>query len=443
MKLALLGGGGFRVPLVFQALVADRTTITEIRLHDESAERLAVIAHVLERMQPADRPIRVVTTTSLDVALEGCDFVFSAIRVGGLAGRAADERAALALGVLGQETTGPGGIAYGLRTIPVAMRIARRIAAVCPDAHVINFTNPAGMITEAMQRVLGDRVVGICDTPSGLGRRLAALHGVDPDRVHLDYVGLNHLGWLRHATFRGRDLVQEALDDDVLLDRLEETAIFGADWLRTLGTLPNEYLHYYYDDHDAVRAIAAAPATRGHYLHEQQHRFYEGVAADPLRALELWKGTRSDREATYMQEAREGEGKRPSLEGGGYEEVALGVMRAIAFDERTSMILNVRNGTVLPSLPEHAVIEVPCTVDASGAHPLATAEPGLSELGLMLQVKSVEQLTIAAAVEGDRRLAVQALALHPLVRSTTLARRLLEVYETNTPGLLALPAGAS
>lgn len=437
MKLAILGGGGFRVPLVFSALVGDDATIDTVSLYDTSAERLAVIVHVLEQIRPSGHPIRIEPTTVLDEALAGASFVFSAVRVGGTAGRAADEHAALDLGVLGQETTGPGGIAYALRTIPVAMHVAERVAAVCPTAYVINFTNPAGMITEAMQTVLGDRVIGICDTPSGLGRRLAELHGVEPARVHLDYVGLNHLGWLRHATVDGRDLVAETLADEALLGGLEEAGVFGIDWLRTLGSLPNEYLHYYYDDRDAVAAITAQPATRGDYLHEQQHRFYETVAADPLVALDAWHRTRLDREATYMQEARADDEQRPSLEGGGYERVALDVMRAIAFDERATMIVNVRNGTVLPALPPDAVIEVPCLVDAAGAHPLATTAPGPTEVGLMLQMKGVEQLTIRAALERDRRLAFTALALHPLVPSTRLAGSLLEAYERNTPGLFS------
>ncbi|MGO4430119.1 6-phospho-beta-glucosidase, partial [Streptomyces sp. MCAF7] len=144
-------------------------------------------------------------TTDLDDALRGADFVFSAIRVGGLAGRARDERVPLAEGVLGQETVGAGGVLYGLRTLPVALKIAERIAAVAPDAWVINFTNPAGMVTEAMQRVLGDRVIGICDSPVGLCRRAARALGADPGRASYDYVGLNHLGWLRGVIVDGRD----------------------------------------------------------------------------------------------------------------------------------------------------------------------------------------------------------------------------------------------
>ena len=206
-KLAILGGGGFRVPMVYQALLADTGPLREIEvvLQDSDPQRLTVMESVLARLaaRSPDAP-RVTAAADLDAALEGADFVFSAIRVGGLAGREHDERIALDLGVLGQETTGPGGIAFGLRTIPVALHIAERVRQPCPGAYVINFTNPAGMITEAMQRVLGERVIGICDTPSGLGRRITAALGLDPAGTRLDYVGLNHLGWLRGSSPAGR-----------------------------------------------------------------------------------------------------------------------------------------------------------------------------------------------------------------------------------------------
>ena len=217
MKLTILGGGGFRVPFVHQALLhgAGVARVDEVVLHDTDADRLAAITRVIEQLSAgvADQPA-LRTTTSLDEAVEGSDFVFAAIRVGGVQGRVADERVALDLGVLGQETVGPGGLAYGLRTIPVMLRVAERIATLAPRAYVLNFTNPAGMITEAMQAVLGDRVLGICDTPSDLGRRVGRAVGVDSDSLQLDYVGLNHLGWMRRVMHEGRDLLPELLADD-------------------------------------------------------------------------------------------------------------------------------------------------------------------------------------------------------------------------------------
>jgi 6-phospho-beta-glucosidase len=438
MKLSIIGGGGFRVPLVYQALAAGEPLIDEVWLYDTSADRLAVIESVLSQLQSPERPVPVHGTTVLDDALAGSDFVFSAMRVGGLAGRIADERAAIDLGLIGQETTGPGGIAYALRTIPVAMHIARRVLALAPGAFVINFTNPAGMITEAMQGLLGDHVIGICDTPSGLGARLAGLFDVPAGEVRLDYAGLNHLGWLRAAYYQDRDLVREVLapDHGGALAQLEETQIMGADWLRTLGMIPNEYLYYYYCSREARRTLWEGTSTRGEYLRHQQDAFYHEAAAHPDRALEAWNSALSERVASYMAEARP-EGTARTDSGGGYEYVALGVIGAIASDRPETMILNVRNGDALPGLPRDAVVEVPCRVDGQGARPLDPTAPSGAELGLLQQVKAVERLTIASAIEGDPQLAFKALALHPLVDSVTVARELLAAYRRYEPSLFA------
>ncbi|MFC5751209.1 6-phospho-beta-glucosidase [Actinomadura rugatobispora] len=452
MKLAILGGGGFRVPYVYQALLRDQGSprIGEVWLQDSDAGRLEVMAAVLARIaEGAPGAPKVVTTTDLDRALEGSDFVFAAIRVGGLAGRVCDERVALDLNVLGQETTGPGGLAYGLRTIPVMVDIARRVKALAPDAYVINFTNPAGMITEAMQGVLGDRVLGICDTPSGLGTRVAAALGLDPARLRLDYVGLNHLGWMRRILHDGVDVLPGLLADDDLLGGLEEGVVFGREWLRDLGVIPNEYLYYYYFNREAVRATLDAPQTRGEFLLKQQEAFYERVArASGGAAMELWRETVASRSASYMAEMKGAEtGQELADHAGvdpvdeGYAGVALSVMAAISRDEPATMILNVRNGPTVAALPPDAVVEVPVTVDAAGVHPLAADPPDLAQTGLMQQVKAVERLTISAALTGSRADAAKAFALHPLVDSVSVGRRLLDGYIDRVPEVAAVFAG--
>ena len=487
MRLTILGGGGFRVPLVYGALLRDRAEgrVTHVTLHDLDPVRLAAIARVLsdqaaragararsEGDHDAPPAPEVTVTTDLDEALRGADFVFSAIRVGGLAGRAADERVALDEGVLGQETVGAGGIAYGLRTVPVAVDIARRVARLAPDAWVINFTNPAGLVTEAMSRHLGDRVIGICDSPVGLARRVARTLGApDPasGAVHIDYVGLNHLGWLRGLYVDDQDVLPELFADEGRLTSFEEGKLFGADWLRSLGSVPNEYLHYYYFNREAVTAYRQAKQTRGAFLQEQQGRFYGELAGGAVRgaaesgagaAWDAWDRTRAEREATYMAENREaaGAGERAAddLESGGYEDVALALMRAIARDEPTTLILNVRNrhvqdrhapdrrqddvpgengGRVVGILDEAAVIEVPCRVDATGAHPFAVTPLTGHEAGLVAAVKAVERCVLSAGESGSKRQAVKAFALHPLVDSVQVAHRLLEGYRSAHPGL--------
>ena len=439
MRLVLLGGGGFRTPLVYAALAATGSGVTDVVLQDVDPDRLDVMAHVLAPITEAagDTAPRVTTSIGLDTALEGADFVFSAVRVGGLAARVQDERVALDLGLLGQETTGPGGIAYGLRTVPVAQEIARRVRAVAPDAWVINFTNPAGMITEAMQAVLGERVVGICDTPITMATRAAQLLGVPAGTpLELDYVGLNHLGWLRGLGVGGEDLLPRLLADDALLGATEEGQLFGLDWVRSLAALPNEYLYYYDYTREAVAAIAAGGPTRGEFLRGQQEAFYLAAQSDPARAQERWAATRRERESTYMAAEHAGAprgGDSGVADVGGYEGVALALMRAIALDERATMILNVANGSTVAALPPDAVVEVPVTVGRAGPRPLDLTPPDLHQLGLMAQVKAVERLTIEAAVTGSPDAAEQAFALHPLVDSVGSARALLRGYRERIP----------
>ncbi|WP_030912095.1 6-phospho-beta-glucosidase [Streptomyces sp. NRRL F-5126] len=449
MRLTILGGGGFRVPLVYGALLRDRGEgrITSVTLYDVDAGRLSAVGRVLadQAAGVADAPA-VTATTDLDQALRGADFVFSAIRVGGLAGRAADERVALAEGVLGQETVGAGGIAYGLRTVPVATAIARRVAALAPDAWVINFTNPAGLVTEAMGRVLGDRVIGICDSPVGLARRVARTLGADPATARVDYAGLNHLGWLTGLYVAGRDRLPRLLGDPGLLGSFEEGRLFGAEWLASLGVIPNEYLHYYYFNRETVDAYRSARHTRGAFLRDQQAGFYAEVGGagepGPGAASAAWHRTLAEREATYMAANRDaaglGERDDADVESGGYEKVALALMRAIAHDEKATLILNVRNRSTLPVLDGDAVVEVVCTVDANGARPLAAgALPGHA-LGLVTAVKAVERAVLAAAESGARADAVKAFALHPLVDSVAVARRLVDGYAAAHRGLAHL-----
>jgi 6-phospho-beta-glucosidase len=437
MKLAILGGGGFRVPHVYRALL-DESLVTEVVLCDPSAERLAVIETVLAQQarEASDAP-RVSSTSELAVALLGAHFVFSAIRAGGLAARTLDERIPLRLGVLGQETTGPGAVAYGLRTLPVAMEIAQQVRAWCPEAYVINFTNPAGMITEAMQRVLGSRVIGVCDTPSDLVRRIGLGLGVDPTGIQPDYVGLNHLGWLRRVLLDGIDVLPALLADEARVGVLDEAAIFGIPWLRAMRSVPNEYLYYYYFTRDAIRSILSVGATRGEFLERQQAEFYRAAANSPGDALALWERASSERSAWYMAEAKGGAASSAGY-AGGYEQVALAVVSAIARDEAATLILDVRNGPALPGMDADAVVELPTVVDRRGVHPLPTATPTLHQLGLMQQVKAVERLTIEAATTGSRDAALEALALHPLVDSVSVARDLLSGYISAIPEVAAV-----
>ncbi len=435
MKLAIIGGGGFRVPLVYGALL-QRRPFDEIVLHDVDPERLDRIAQVLEGQaaEHGDRlPFR--TTTDLDDALEGANFVFVAIRVGGLEGRTIDEGVPLRHSVLGQETIGAGGICFALRTIPAMVGLAERTASRAPGAWLVNFTNPAGMVTEALQQVVGDRAVGICDTPSGLCRGVAAVLRRSPAELRFDYFGLNHLGWLKAVHDESGDRLPELLSDDGALDELEEGRLFGAEWLRSLGMVPSEYLYYFYFAAETVAALEQRP--RGAYLLEQQSGFYAAAGDAPERALARWRAAKDERDRTYMAEARNGhEGaSHADDEPGGYEAEALAVVEGIAGDAGAVRILNVANRSALPFLDEHAVVEVPCVVGASGIRPLAVGPVPDHARALIDTVKAVERTTIEAALTGSTALAVKALALHPLVPSVSAARAIFAEYRERLPAL--------
>jgi 6-phospho-beta-glucosidase len=466
VRVTILGGGGFRVPLIARQIAASGLPASRVVLYDTDPARLAVIADVLR----GDPALPLDTVTDLDAALRGADVIFSALRPGGLNGRVSDERTALARGVLGQETVGAGGLASAARTVPVVDAIARRIAALAPGAWVISMTNPAGIVTEVMAAALGPRVIGVCDSPVGLIRRACAALGVDPgpslgavtDRVDADYLGINHLGWLRALRVSGTDLLPGLLADPERLRSTEEGRLFGPDLLASLGAIPNEYLYWYYARDEALRDVLAAGRTRGEHVRERQQAFYAAAAgsraASPASAAGLWQAANDERNRSYFAELRTGEraGSRDEadLAAGGYESVAIALASALSGGPAARLILNVRNGDTVAALPQDTVIEVPCRVDAAGAVPLPVSAPSAHQLGLMAAVRSCERDIADAALlaagpanpadpgggpgtggaagsvppaEAAARaaaLALRAFALHPLVGSLDAARSL-------------------
>lgn len=433
MRVTILGGGGFRVPLICRELAASGLAIGEVVLYDVVPERLGVISAVLA----ADGlPLR--TTTDLDTALRGADVIFAALRVGGLDGRVADERSALDAGVIGQETVGAGGLSYAARAVPVVDAIARRVAELAPEAWVISMTNPAGIVTEVMAATLGPRVVGVCDSPTGLVRRACAAAGVDPgtrlaqvpDGVEVDYLGLNHLGWLRALRVDGTDRLPGLLADPDALKRTEEGRLFGADLLQALGAIPNEYLYWYYARSEALRDVRGAGRTRAEHVRAEQQRFFAAAAEDPGRAAAMWAAANDERNRSYFAELRSGERDTADVEAGGYEAIAVGLAAALTGvtgltgSAPARLILNVRNGATVPALAPDAVIETVCQADSDGAAPLPAAPPSDHELGLMSTVKSCERAIASAALTGSAADALRAFALHPLVGSLEAARTL-------------------
>jgi 6-phospho-beta-glucosidase len=290
-----------------------------------------------------------------------------------------------------------------------------------------------------VRQVLGERAVGICDSPSGLCRRVAAAVGRPAEELWFDYFGLNHLGWLKGV--RDRDgathLLEDLLEDDQRLAGFEEGRLFGGEWLRSLGMIPNEYLYYFYYATDTVKAIRGN-GSRGAFLLSQQRAFYAQNGHSPEEALAAWRATRHDRERTYMAEARNAAGDQQDHEpdaNSGYESEAMAVLEAIALNTRAVLILNTANRSSLPFLDERAVVEVPCLVGAAGPVPVSIGNVSAHARSLIETMKDVERTAIDAALLGSERLAIRALALHPLVPSVNTAREIFDGYKRRLPAL--------
>ena len=442
MKLTVLGAGS-RTPLLLRGLAqrAGTLPVREVVLHDADPARLALMAWLGSRLcESWGAGITVRPADDARDAIAGARFVLAAIRVGGDDGRVLDERLALEHGVIGQETTGPGGFAMALRTIPPMLEHAWLVEELAPGALLINFTNPAGLVTQAIRDHSAVPAVGICDTPVAAKRSLARFLGLPDDEVRLDYLGLNHLGWIRGVHAEGSDHLPE------LLHRYEELAasdlmwrLFDPELVRGLGMLPNEYLHYYYARRDVLARLQGAPVTRGEQVRELNRSLWahlgRAAAADDLDdALSAHEETIRTREATYLSGelgvepptpiAADG----PGFEGAGYEGLATAVMVAALGNHRAPLILNVPAAGAVEWADPHDVLELPCVFE--DGVPVPVAQPALPPAAAALAgpVKAFERLTIEAAVSGSRRAAVTALASHPLVGDHATAASLVTAY---------------
>jgi len=443
MKVAILGGGGFRTPTLHDRLsaLAGRLAIDEVVLQDVDPDRLSAILAVIhgmdrERGGPA---LTVRSSVSLEDAVADADAVFAAIRVGGGAARVIDEEIPLSLGILGQETVGPAGIAFALRTLPVMRRIATHVRDLAPDAWFVNFTNPAGIVTEAIRDVAGERVVGICDSPAALCARVAGALGRRVASIRFDYAGLNHLGWLLAAWIDGEDALAALLRDERRLAPIDEARMFGPTRLRLLGAIPNEYLVYLERAVD-VTASFRRDGARGAIVATQQRDFYEATIADPTAALARWRAVRDARHGTYMAEAwnsapvrHTAEPHEPALDPdapgeAGYSAVAVGFLEASAGDVTRRLVLNTANRGRLDGPGEDEVVEVTCEVDRDGVRPVAGAPLPSEAAALLGRIKEVERLTRRASEAGSVALAAEAIAAHPLVPSREIAGRILDGY---------------
>lgn len=447
MQLTILGGAGIRSPIFTYSLLYRDWPVRFDRLvlYDVDEQRLAVIGQLNQlQAQQAPVPIDIVLSHDLQEAVTGADYIFVAIRVGQEAGRVIDETTAWRHGVLGQETTGAGGFAMALRTVPVLVDYGRVIQQHAPEAWLLNFSNPVGITTQALVDHTRCRVIGICDTPESMGRRLARFLQVPLARLSTQYLGLNHLGWMTGVEVDGIDQMPDLLRRyEQLAAREEGFALFEAALVRTLGVLPNDYLFYYYYRQLAEERMRAAQETRGQLI----HRVNENLLADlapSVRAGNLEAAVKTyvramdERHATYLQWELSGDTRHRAPERinldqtmghmSGYEALAMSVAAAIEQDSNAILPVDVANGEASEDLHPLDVVEVSSRVGKSGPVPLSGARLPASARALLRLMKDYEKATAEAAMTGNRQLAVEALMMNPLVGSFPKAKALVEDY---------------
>jgi 6-phospho-beta-glucosidase len=425
VKIGIIGGAGVRTPLLVHGLATSGLRFDELALFDADQERLRQIAPLVSRMAEG---VHVRSCASSAECVEGARFVIASIRVGGIEGRARYERIALEHGLVAQETVGAGGFAMAMATIPPMVEYAREVARRAPDAFLVSFTNPVGIVTEAVLKATGARILGICDTPSELFEECAQALGVPSAECHFDYFGLNHLGWLRELLHRGRPRLGELLKNDALLGRLYRAPFFDPEELRRLGVLPTEYLYFYYHPERALANLKASGTNRGAAIQGLNERLFAALrdpAEDPVAAYEAYLAQRN---ASYLQlESGKQEGHAPSAAAAltGYDKIAVNVIRAIHENSGAVIPLSVNNHGTIPDLRDDDVVEVPCAVNANGALPLHVGAVPPSVRELLVRVKEYERLTVEAALSGSPETARAALACNPLVGRAETAERLL------------------
>jgi 6-phospho-beta-glucosidase len=443
MKLAIIGGGGVRAPLFVQSALkrAARLGLTEISLMDTDATQLTLMgALCMELARRSGTGVKVSTTTSPDMAFEGASYVVTTVRPGGSEGRVTDERIALRHGVLGQETTGACGFAMALRSIPTILAYARRLREISPKAWLFNFTNPAGLVSQALSDAGIERCVGICDSANGAQTAIARRLGIDTQDVEADLFGLNHLSFTPHARVNGKDQLPAALADDSFL-AATSLRVFEPRVVRRQGMWINEYLYYYYYLDEALADLRNGP-TRGEEVLElnrgllQQLRDLDPMR-DPAAALAAYFEYEHRRSASYMQHAGS-EAPQPTHgpDEEGYAGVALSLMEALEGRTTIRTGLNTVNAGAIDDLDDSDVVEVSCVVDQSGIKPVPVGRMPDEQSYLIRSVKHYERLTAAAILKRDRALAIDALVAHPLVLSYSRAEPLVDEF------LAAYPAYA-
>lgn len=427
MKMAIIGSGSSYTPELIEGLILRAKTlpVTELAMVDvpEGADKMEIIRALTVRMfEKANLPVRVTATFDCREALKDCSYVITQFRVGRMEARAKDEAIPLKYNHLGQETTGPGGFANALRAIPVALSVAKDMEELCPDAWLINFANPSGIVTEAINNYSSIRCIGLCNAPMGLQRGLAKYFNIDEKDLYVEYIGLNHLSWAKRIFIKGTDKTEELYKDEAFLKYAASmlSPLPGAkELISILKMIPSYYYNYFYFERQAVEkeleSVKNGLGTRA-----------DQVMAVEKELFELYKNP--DLKEKPAQLSQRG--------GALYSEAALSLIESIHTNDGRMHIVNVKNNGAIHDLPCDAVIETNCLVNSSGAHPVASGRLPEGVAAITKAVKAYEQLTVKAAVTGCKDTALLALLSNPLVHGADNALNMLNDFlEAHKPYL--------
>ncbi|MEG0387480.1 MAG: glycoside hydrolase [Niameybacter sp.] len=444
MKIAVIGGAGVRTVIFINGLLERYKVlhIDQVILYDIDEEKLEIIAklckHVVERKH---KDLKIERAQDAVEAITGADYIVTTLRVGGDHSRVVDETVALETGVIGQETTGVGGFSMAVRTIPVLMEYCDLIKKHAPNAWIFNFSNPSGLVTQALRSSGHDKIIGICDAPSSTKFRMAQALDVAEKDLYVEFFGLNHLSWIGSVKKHGEEMLETLLVDDTFLQGIQEFSMFDPELLRQIKFLPNEYLYYYYHREKALENILKSGATRGKTIEAVNIQMMEelkriNIDEQPEEALQIFLYYMEVRERSYMS-IETGNDKKAEIEKGhlevpdgiGYAGVMLDCIEGLQSEVGRYLVLSVQNEGCIEGLEAEDVIEVTCKVSQEGIHPVLIGKVPEHCNVLIHAIKLYEKLTVEAIFTKSKEKAIQALTLHPLINSYSLAKTLVDKYD--------------
>ena len=450
MKIVIIGGAGVRTVFFIKGLIAryKKLGIDKVVLYDIDEKKLNIIGKLCRFVIDRENvDLKVETSIDIKDALKGANYIVTTLRVGNDHSRVIDEEVALNNGVIGQETTGPGGFSMAVRTIPVLIEYCKVIKEIAPEAWIFNFTNPSGLVTQALRNEGFDRVIGICDAPSSTKIRMAKALAVDPERLYVEFFGLNHLSWIGKVSYEDKELLSSLVQDEEFLSKVEEFNMFDFSLIKSLGYLPNEYLYYYYHREKAIENIKKSGSTRGKNIEainiEMMNELNNMDIDNNLEeALQVFLYYMEKRESSYMSiEANKDKkvviekGNLPIPDSMGYAGVMLDCIEALQTEGSKEVVLSVPNNGCIEGLEDNDVIEVTCKVSKEGFVPVKIGQIPEHMYVLVKTIKLYEKLTIEAIMKKSPEIAVRALTVHPLVNSYSLAKKLVEDYSKAYNGI--------